>query len=348
MEIIGRNVISQLRECIHGRVLLFTQESVYSLFKNVVEAELKKVRVKLYTRISSNPRREEIQEAQNELKNQNFDSIIAYGGGSVIDFAKAFRYYEQRNIPLIAMPTTAGTGSQATQFAVVYVEGVKTSLDDPKILPDIVIADSMWVENAPVYVKAGCAMDAYCQGIESFWAKRATEESKNYAVKAIELCREYLVSGVKTNNAYANEQMVLAAHLAGKAINISRTTAAHALSYKITHKYNIPHGHAVALSIAGLFYQNIEFLPENQQHILLNAMKIQKSGIYSYFHKIMEEIGLEDKLSKLGIFDLEEIVDSVNLERLNNNPKSLTRQDLLAVLKYNSEYAGEKYDVLRK
>ena len=331
MEFIGKGTISHLCQQITGNVLLFTQESVYNLFEKILCPQLENVDVTLYTKISSNPQREEIQTAQDILKNQKFDSIIAFGGGSVIDFAKAFRFYEGRSVPLIAIPTTAGTGSQATQFAVVYFNGIKTSLDNSQLLPDIVIADSCFVENAPVYVKACCAMDAYCQAIESFWAKKATEKSKEYALQAVELCRDYLLKAVTTNDVEANEKMTLAAHLAGKAINISRTTAAHALSYKMTSKYNIPHGHAVALSISGLFVAKYESVPDID--ILLKTIRLSKLDIKAYFHSLMQKIGLEDDLVKLGIKDLDEIVDSVYLQRLENNPKNLSRDDLINILK---------------
>lgn len=333
MEFIGRGAICHLNQQLRGNVLLFTQTSVYALFERILKSQMENVSVTLYTKISSNPQREEIQTAQDVLKNKKFDRIIAFGGGSVIDFAKAYRFYEERKTPLIAIPTTAGTGSQATQFAVVYVNGIKTSLDNSKILPDIVIADSSFVENAPVYVKACCAMDAYCQAIESFWAKNSTEESKKYALQAVELCHEYLIDAVTTNDSVANEKMTLAAHLAGKAINISRTTAAHALSYKITSKYGIPHGHAVALSISGLFAANCESIPDI--NVLLQAMNLSKSAVRNYFHSLMQKIGMEDDLVKLGINDINEIVDSVNLQRLENNPKNLSRDDLINILIQN-------------
>ena len=328
MEFVGRGTVEKLKNFAGNRVLLFTQNGLFSLFKKKLNLE----NPVLYTALTENPKREEIQTAQNTLKGQIFDTIVAFGGGSVIDFAKAFKFYEKRNIPLIAVPTTAGTGSQVTQIAVVYVDGVKTSLDAPSILPDIAIVDSQFIENAPLYLKASCAMDAYCQAIESFWAKGATEESEKYALHAAVLCRDYLVKAVTTDDIEANEKITLAAHLAGKAINISRTTAAHALSYKITSLYGIPHGHAVALSIANLFEQNIDILTTKKQAALLNAIGISKEEIRPYFHTLMSSIGLKDNLSELGITRLNEIVDSVNLQRLNNNPKPLSRSDLMKIL----------------
>lgn len=334
MEFVGRNSIVALEDIVkdYRNILVFHGKSIFKRYNTLFPELLTRKEVLYYADFTNNPKKEEIDEAINKFSDRKFDAIIAFGGGSVIDFAKAFRFYKQDNIPLVAIPTTAGTGSEATQFAVVYVDGVKTSLDDVSILPDTAIIDSQFIENAPTYVKACCAMDAYCQAIESFWAKRATEESRKYAIESIELCRDWLVQAVNTDELIANEKMALAAHLAGKAINISRTTAAHALSYKITSKYGIPHGHAVALSIAGLFEQNIEVMPSEQQNALLGAMHINKQSIYEYFHKLMTEIGLEDNLTKLGITNLDEIVDSVNLQRLSNNPKNLSRDDLLRVM----------------
>ena len=336
MEYVGRGAIKHLKSLVKGKVLLFTQKEIFQLFKD----ELNLSKVVLYTKISENPKRAEIQLAQDSLKDQSFDTIVAFGGGSVIDFAKAYRFYEEKEIPLVAIPTTAGTGSQVTQFAVVYVDGVKTSLDDALIKPDHAIVDSQFIEKAPRYLKACCAMDAYCQGIESFWAKKATPESKAFAVQAIILCQKYLIDAVNTSRPFANEKLALAAHLAGKAINISRTTAAHALSYKITSKYGIPHGHAVALCMPNLFVMNIDSLSHNDSEQLLGIMNIRKSEILLYFDFLMKEIGLETDFKKLKIKNLTEIVESVNADRLSNNPRKLTQKDLYNVLhkKHHSFY----------
>lgn len=335
MEFIGRNSISALKDIVkdYQNILVFHGKTIFKRYNTLFSELLAGKNISYYDNFTNNPKKDEIDLAIQKFSDQKFDAIIAFGGGSVIDFAKAFRFYKQDNIPLIAIPTTAGTGSEATQFAVVYVDGVKTSLDNASILPNVAIVDSQFIENAPTYVKACCAMDAYCQAIESFWAKKATPESLEYAIEAIELCRDYLVKAVKTNEQNANEKMAKAAYLAGKAINISRTTAAHALSYKITSEYGIPHGHAVALSIAGLFEQNIEVMSKEYQDILLQAIGINKTDIRSYFHNLMTEIGLEDNLTKLGIINLDEIVNSVNLQRLSNNPKDLSRDDLLKILR---------------
>ena len=331
-EFVERGSICHLAEILYGSVLLLSKESILKRFATLVNPIFGGYDVTVYTDITPNPRKTEIDTAIEVLKGRKFDVLVAFGGGSVIDFAKAFRFYQQLTIPLIAIPTTAGTGSEATQFAVVYVDGKKTSLDDLSILPDYSIVDSQFIERATPQVKASPAMDAYCQAIESFWAKKATDESREYAIESIKLCREWLVRAVTSMNVMSNSKMMLASHLAGKAINISRTTAAHALSYKITSQYGIPHGHAVALCLPNLFLKNIDCLPLNQQRILLEAMGISRNQVKGYFHNLMLAIDLEDSCSKLSITDFDEIAESVNLERLGNNPKELTKQDLLEIL----------------
>ena len=326
MDFIGRNAIKNLHQVIGNQTLLFSTRNILKNFKDTLDNELKDREVDFYLDITPNPQDTEIHHAIKKTKDKTFDTLIAFGGGSVIDFAKAYKFYKKISVPLIAIPTTAGTGSEATQFAVVYVDGHKTSLDNESIRPNISIIDSQFVENAPQKLKATTAMDAYCQAIESFWAKKATFKSRKYALNAIELCRDYLVEAVNTNHKEANEKMALAAHLSGLAINISRTTAAHALSYKITTQYGIPHGHAVALSIAKLFKLNLGHFAN--QEILLNNIKITKNEIFPYFHNLMQEIGLEDSLEKLGISNKNDIISSVNQERLSNNPKVLDNQDL--------------------
>lgn len=340
IEFVGKNSISHLSEVLRSEkansLLVFTGKKSFDSIKPIIEKELSGLDVHYYNNFSTNPKKDEIDIAIKELK-ASFDIILAIGGGSVIDFAKAYRYYT-KPLKLIAIPTTCGTGSEATQFAVVYINGVKHSLDDVSILPDYAIVDSQYVENNPKYLKACTAMDAYCQAIESYWAVKSTEESREYARQAIVLCRENIVGYVNSKASDFAEKMAQASHFAGKAINISRTTAAHALSYKITSEYGIPHGHAVALSIAKLFATNlkvsndtcndtrgVEFVRErlNELNNLLGDNPV------NYFCKLFDLIGLEYDIEALNICNLEQIIHNINLERLGNNPKLLDFEELL-------------------
>ena len=326
---VGKNSIENLSLILKQEnvknALIFTAKKSYQTIKPIIEKELGGINFQYYSDFSTNPKKEEIDVALEKL-NFDFDIIIAIGGGSVIDFAKAYRFYT-KPIKLIAIPTTCGTGSEATQFAVIYINGVKQSLDDSKILPEYSIVEPMFVQDNPKYLKACTSMDAYCQAIESYWAVKANNESRKYALDAIKLCKENLVSYVNSNDIKYSEKMALASNLAGRAINISRTTAAHALSYKITSEYNIPHGHAVALSVADLFLANSKAVDEKVQKIIqdiLDTLELKLPvDFVNYWNNLMDEIGLEKSFKKLGIFDKGTIIKSVNLDRLNNNPKNI-------------------------
>ena len=249
------NLSKILKEEQAKNVLVFTGKKSFDNIKPIIEKELSGLNVLYYNDFSTNPKKDEVDIAIESI-DKTFDIIVAVGGGSVMDFAKAFRYYLKSDKKLIAIPTTAGTGAESTQFAVIYIDGIKHSLDETSTLPDYAIVDSQFVENNPKYLKACTAMDAYCHAIESYWAVKSTKESRKYARQAIELCRDNIVQYVNSDDKIASDNMMLASHIAGKAINISRTTVAHALSYKMTSEYGIPHGHAVALSIAKLIEQN--------------------------------------------------------------------------------------------
>lgn len=340
---IGRGEIKQLslilKENSYKNAIVFTGRTSFAALKDILLPELQGCLFNLYSEFSPNPKYEDIIKSVTELENNAYDVVIAIGGGSAIDFAKAYKYYSKSPLPLIAVPTTAGTGSEATQIAVIYIDGKKHSLDEPYLLPDYAIVDSQFIENSPSYLKACCGMDAFCQALESYWAVKATSESQELARKSIELCKNFLVSTVITNDPEPAEQMALASNLAGRAINISRTTASHALSYAITTRYGIPHGHAVALTIAALFLANLNITDEDcvdprgaayVKRTMLDLMNIldfqTENDIRPYFRNLMKQIGLEWRLDNLGIKDINYIVSSVNLRRLGNNPKNLTNK----------------------
>ena len=311
------------------KVLIFTGKNSYNSIKTVIEEQLKNVEYSYYNNFSTNPKIEEIEQAINTT-NEKFDLIIAIGGGSVIDFAKVYKHKTKIN-KLIAIPTTCGTGSEATQFAVYYENGKKCSLDNSSVLPNYAIIDSQFMENNPQKIKLSCALDAYCQAIESYWAVKSTPISREYARQALEICKDNIINYVKTKDSIAAKNMAQASNFAGKAINISRTTAAHALSYKITSEYNLSHGLAVALSIKNLFKLNNEITTStcidsrgvdfviSKLDELLNILEI--NDIESYFEQLFKKIDFYIDISAL---DKNLIVESVNLERLNNNPRDLT------------------------
>ena len=332
-------------------LLIFTTSGRKKALQSQIEQQCAGCETVFYTAISPNPCTEDVTRAFTAALPRT-DAIIAIGGGSVIDFAKLYRasldndisldaYFAVKSIlirktPLVAIPTTAGTGSESTRFAVVYLNGEKYSLDDASVMPDYALVDGELMAHAPGYQKASCGMDAFAQAMEGYWSKGATPESDSYALRAIELCRDNLVRFVNTTDIEAAQNMAEASNLAGRCISISRTTAAHALSYKITQWHRIPHGHAVALSLPGLADFHLlhaepnSLLHQKMQEIAI-LLHLGSDDFRQYFHKLYASISLSYNLSELGISHVETIAESCNVERLGNNPLPLNSTDLVGL-----------------
>lgn len=284
------------------------------------------------------------------------DSVIALGGGSAIDVAKCIKlfsvlspqknYLEQNfvesNVPLMAIPTTAGTGSESTKFAVVYFNEKKFSVESASILPDIVILDHSLLNTLPLYQKKCTLLDALCHGIESWWSVNSTDESIEYsrlAVTEIMRCKDGYFNGISA----AAERILLAANYAGRAINITKTTAAHAMSYKLTSLCAIPHGHAVAVCIPQLW----KFMYRNTGKCVDGRGADYLTGIFKDIANALGEDSVENGIEKFEKIlesllitapsvsknDLQVLASSVNAQRLQNNPVKLSEEDLLNLYK---------------
>jgi len=318
-----------------------------------------------FSEFSSIPLVQDVERGIRIFREEGCDLLIAVGGGSVIDIAKlvnilAFQngsptdYIEQiKQIekpgrPLIAIPTTAGSGSEATHFAVAYVKEEKCSVASEYILPNYCIIDPNFTLGLPPKITASSGMDALCQAIESYWSIHSTVISRELSMKAIVLILRNLVDAVNRLTRETRLSMCEASNLAGKAINITKTTAPHAMSYPLTYYFGIPHGHAVALTLGEFLALNGDINKTNaadkivlQDYEMAFSQLLQVLGVSNTISakqkisKLMKDVGLETRLSKLNIMteNLDMIVHKVNIERLNNNPRILREDDLLEVLR---------------
>lgn len=262
------------------------------------------------------------------------DSLIAVGGGSAMDTAKCVKLFSGVEAPLVCAPTTAGTGSESTRFAVVYEQGVKRSVEDIRIRPDAALLDAALLTTLPPYQKKCALADALCQAIESWWAMRATKESRRLA-KTAALGIPPLIDAYLQNDPAASQGMLEMANLAGQAIDITRTTAAHAMSYKLGALYRLPHGHAVAACIVPLWRRMLTHPEEGRD---ARGREYQEA----VFADIARATGGPDALgalfTRLGLTppaiapgDVDALVAAVNPERLSNNPSALDESALRAL-----------------
>ena len=273
-----------------------------------------------FSGFTPNPKMEEVMAGVEAFKASGCDTFLAVGGGSPIDVAKCIKHYSESDAPLIAIPTTSGTGSESTHFAVVYENGNKLSVAAPNLLPDIAILEPSTLKNVPEYTRKATMLDALCHAIESHWAKKATDESRSYAEQAIALILRYK-DAYLANTDEGNAGMMEAANLAGQAINISTTTAAHAMCYKITSLYGFQHGHAAAIC-----------LPEVWKQIEAAEGTVSVPGITrDEFVALIREMGMEQPVSENYEQDIQTLAGSVNVQRLSNNPVQFDKDQLAAM-----------------
>jgi alcohol dehydrogenase class IV len=232
--------------------------------------------------------------------------------------AKCIKYYSKSDIPLVAVPTTAGTGSEATHFAAIYKDGKKESVADKSILPEYAVLLPQLLESVPQYTKNSAYADALCQAIESLWSIKATDESRYWAIKAIELLKHG--QGPETQPG---------SHYAGRAINISETTAPHAMSYMLTSLFGIAHGHAAALCLTSVWNYVLtdddSFGCDIAEYLGYESPKEAITGL----RKSFSELGLT--LTKDITDRIDILTESVNTQRLANFPVKLTTEDIRAI-----------------
>ena len=370
------NGISHLREALEGVTKVFLVCDSSFPFLNIKEdIENMGVPYVMYSDFTPNPLYEQVCKGIGLFQISKCDTIVAVGGGSAIDVAKCIKLAvlakegnaaiipplvrtrvacDGAKLPFIAIPTTAGTGSESTHNAVMYYEGAKQTVTNDGVLPDYAVLEPTVLKTLPLYQKKCTMMDALCQGIESWWSVNSTEESYEYSRKTIELIMANWRKYIFENDDEAAKQIMLAANYGGRAINITQTTAAHAFSYKITSLYKLPHGHAVAVCLPEIW----EYMIGHRDKCIDSRGQEYLSGIFvliskamgcenpeqaiAEFRQMMKEMDLKFPTAINRDEELEVLSTSVNPVRLKNNPVALDYQTILTIYSQIINYIEPK------
>ena len=315
---------------------------------------------------SPNPKADEFEKIRQEIPLDKVDLFIGVGGGSSMDMMKLLQIFQQLPADLsvadymknpvepagqltesIAIPTTAGSGSEATSFAVVYVDKQKNSLDTKLVIPRNVFLIPELLKSLPASIRAATATDALSQAIESYWSSSSTEQSQKIAASAIKMLHENIVEYVAGNDETI-PAILEGSFLAGKAIMLTRTTAPHAVSYCMTSYFGLPHGTAVGLTLGEFLCFNSLCTPEQCndtrgcEHVKKTTLEIAKllgandeNSARENWRKMLAKIGISYKLSDHNIprEKLHVLVEGASEpKRLANNPRSLTKPQLEKML----------------
>lgn len=305
----------------------------------------------VFDQFCPNPLYEDACKGVELFRKEACDAIVAIGGGSTMDVAKCIKLFctmdshenylkqefKENQITLVAVPTTSGTGSESTRFAVIYDHGMKQSISSPAVIPQLAILDADVLDTVSLYQKKCTMMDALCQAIESWWSIHSTEESRNLSKQAVQMILDAM-DGYLNNQPEENEAMLRAANLAGQAINITQTTAAHAMSYKLTSIFGLPHGRAVAVCLPDVWQYMLCHPercadPRGEAYLLVTLSDISRAigcsnpqqapkRMTDFYVRFFQK----EEPENFRMEELDCIVESVNVARLKNNPVTLDKE----------------------
>ncbi len=344
LEIILKNIASENWMLVCDAAFHFLPEHIKAVFEKYA------ARCVPFSDFTPNPSFESVMLGLSKFRDEKCSMIVAVGGGSAIDVAKCIKlfygvsdplkYLSEKtevdyktigDIPLIAMPTTAGTGSEATRHAVIYYNDQKQSIGDSAIIPDIAVLEPSVLRSLPLYQKKSTMLDALCQGIESWWSVNSTSESKEYSRAAVETIRDNWQEYLFSNSDAAANKILYAANFAGKAINITATTAAHAMSYKLSSIFRFPHGHAVAVCMPQVWQYLLTHtdrcIDRRGQAYLETVLKEIPVSV-DWFVSLMKQLDMGNPCAKAPAKAVEILTDSVNPVRMKNFPVSVDKNEI--------------------
>ena len=330
--------------------------------KVLAEVEKADVKVTVFDGVIPNPTNEVVEEAAEIAQRENIDVFVAVGGGSSIDLTKAVNILmtnpgpigqyggiglvKEPVLPLIAIPTTAGTSSEITNVvALTDTKAVcKYEIIDNKIVADKVIADPEFTKTMPAGVTAATGMDAITHAVESYISNMSTALTEYHSIKALQIFHEYLPKAVANgSDMEAREKMMLGCLIAGFGFSNANLGLVHGIAHTLSAHFHLAHGVANATVLPYVMEYNADSCPEKMVN-LAKAIDLPVSGdlakdkylLSKELLKMTKTVGIKT-LSELGVEekDFEMIAEDVLKEPvLGFNPKQgVTKEDVISILK---------------
>ena len=364
----GKDALDKLTQIIGTGVkknAVFTDRGIIGA--GLLELPLSKIKESgceyvIFDDLAAEPTYEQAQKAVDAFKESGADFIVAVGGGSVMDTAKLasvlatdeYGVKELLDNPQMAkkcvktlmIPTTAGTGAEATPNAIVAVpeKELKVGIVNDNMIADYVILDAVMIKELPRKIAASTGVDALCHAVECFTSNKKNPFSDIFALQAFEMIMKNIEKACDDPEALKEKNnMLVASFYAGVAITASGTTAVHALSYPLGGRYHIPHGVSNAILLApvmrfnepvcrGLFAEAYDRLAAGESFATEAKSEEEKSawGV-NRMEEIVEHLNIPKSLKEFGIGseDLDELVEAgMGVQRLLvNNMRTVTAED---------------------
>ena len=364
----GQGALDRLLQFTNERVLIIADPFVVSsgLIRQVTDRLAKTAVVyDVFQDVVPDPPIDKIISGVRQLFKFRPDYILALGGGSAIDLAKGVRKFASEMEPeyqvkLFAIPTTSGTGSEVTSFAVITdpQEHRKYPLSAEDMLPDEAILDEELVRSVPASITADTGMDVMTHAIEAYVSINNNEFSGALAEKSVEICGQFLLRSYADNNdTHARRKMHIASCLAGLAFNSASLGLVHGMAHQLGAKFHIPHGRANAIVLPHVIEYNsrIDKLSRssrvyepcvqkycNMARILgvsnLNEVTTIRA-LLAYIQFMNHEMGIPASISEMGVISegeymaaIEEMAEAALLDGCTEtNPRVPTKQEVMAL-----------------
>ncbi|RCW45655.1 MULTISPECIES: iron-containing alcohol dehydrogenase [unclassified Halanaerobium] len=322
---------------------------------DMITAELDgKVNYVVFDKVKPDPTIDIIDQGVKFAIENTADALLAVGGGSPIDSAKAVRAVCQQKelnekcsrIPLITVPTTSGSGSEVTKAVVIKDEKTKNKFSavDESLIPDITVVDPELTRTLPPYLTAISGMDALSHCIESYVSQDAVLPFEMIATKGVEMVKNYLRPAVGNgNNMKAREGMSLASLFGGIALSNCGLGLVHAIAHPLGGRFKIPHGLANTILLPHVMKFNIITNPTKFANVarllgvnISNMTEMEAARrAADEVKRLTADIGLPTGLKEFGVDSFEEVADLALEEvlMLRSNPRPVKREDIIKILK---------------
>lgn len=300
----GKGSLQRLLQVQNKRVFIVTDPfMVSSGMINTITENLQSNEVTVFSDIVPDPPIQLVVKGIDAIQKANPEVLIALGGGSSIDAAKAMKDFAKqivsiKDIEFIAIPTTSGTGSEVTSFAVItdQEKGTKYPLVSDALLPDVAILDPDLVKSVPGKITADTGMDVITHALEAYVSTKATDFTDALAEKALVLAFKYLLPAYKDGkNMEAREKMHNASCLAGIAFNSASLGLNHGMAHVIGGKFHVPHGRTNSILLPYIIDFNADIVGYEGNDFSVAAKK------YAHIAKL---VGLSASNARMGVRSL--------------------------------------------
>lgn len=305
------------------------------------------ISVAVFSEISAEPTFSLLEKLCSTKRYLENDLIIAVGGGSVIDTAKGLSaaianpgfaanlrdatQIREKGVPMIAVPTTAGTGAEATPNAILFDEKSRTKIGivSPNMIPETVVLDSDMTKTLPVHIAAVTGFDALAHALESYLSKKCNPFTETFAVEAVRLIVNNIEKACGSNDEGARQSMLLAAFYAGSCLVTASTHIVHALAYPLAGDYHVSHGQGVSLLLLPVLSYLQECCAEKLCRLsgacFNKTFKSDEEGavfFLEHLQGIADRLHMNKKLSEYGVRekDIEKMAtEAIGIRRLMDN-----------------------------